>query len=574
MCNRWVARWKKETGSRIEYEPSFNTANAAIHFIPAGSKQVLKGPLAIFEALSRGTGRKSATFLAQLLNRVPAFKFIADRIYALIARNRITLSLVEQALSGPDPECSTYHNSARIFVHLIGCIYIVAFVSLALQARGLFGEHGIVPALETFQKAREAYGLSAIISYPSLLWFNSSDFFILFLCWGGATFGALLMLGLAKRIAACGAWIFFLSVQVAGGPFLQFQWDTLLTEAGFLTIGLTIYREGTGAWAFLFRWLLFRLVFSSGFVKLASGDEAWLNLTALHFHYETQPLPHFLSYYAHQLPSWFHRLSAFFMFVLELVVPFLFFMPRRLKRLAFLLSTIFQLLIIATGNFAFFNWLTIALGFFLIDDLAWKRMFPLITIYRLRNGRITTWFGITLLLWVSYSSVIVFTRQILGRSWLPSIIEAPSQPLETLRAVNTYGLFARMTTIRNEIVIVGSNDLSYWQPYEFKWKPGDPTRMPCLVAPHQPRLDWQMWFAALGPFEQSPWLASLLAKMLEGSKDTLALLDKNPFPSGPPKYIRAYLFHYRFTSLDSKSRTGHWWEREPRGPYGPVLSHK
>jgi hypothetical protein len=403
----------------------------------------------------------------------------------------------------------------------------------------------------------------------------------------------------------------YLSLATAGQDFMNFQWDALLLEAGFLAIFLDVGR--VTRW--LFRWLLFRLIFLSGAVKLLSGDPAWRALAALRYHYETQPLPTLPAWYMHQLPLEFHKLEAVAMFAAELAVPFLFFAPRRIRHLGALASVGLQALIFLTGNYTFFNLLTVALCLFLLDDALLGRWLPRFLVPHVcatlfgadvgrsggaRMGRL----GLQAQLAqrpcrhnpqenrasapeVSHSRARIVLGSLLasfvlllsGYELAEMFFHVQSETgyavlmrVYPFRLVNTYGLFAIMTTSRGEIVLEGSNDGVTWQEYEFKYKPGDVTQRPRWVAPHQPRLDWQMWFAALGSPRSHPWVIRSMVRLLEGRPEVLALLGKNPFPQKPPKFVRARFYEYRFTTPEEHRQTGAWWSRDLRGVYVPEIA--
>ena len=376
----------------------------------------------------------------------------------------------------------------------------------------------------------------------------------------------------------------YLSLETIGQEFLSFQWDILLLEAGFLAIflaplqlrpGLAREHPPPRAIVWLFRWLLFRLMFSSGAVKLLSGDATWRNLTALSYHYWTQPLPTWIGWYANLLPEWFQRLSCFAMFAIELGVPVLIWVGPTPRRIAFAAFVALQMLIFSTGNYGFFNPLTIALCMLLLDDSAWPR--------RLRLWRADPSPAAAGFPWprgvsggaaaaVGLLTILqTFTPARLGIGW-PQPLRAVQRAAAPLRLVGNYGLFAVMTTTRPEIVVEASDDGTAWQEYEFRWKVGDLARAPAFVEPHQPRLDWQMWFAALGRYEDNPWFLSFVLELLRGSKPVTALLARNPFPDHPPKYVRAVLYDYAFTDRTERRASGNWWKRERRGLYLPAVS--
>ncbi|HTN70846.1 MAG TPA: lipase maturation factor family protein, partial [Methylomirabilota bacterium] len=378
-------------------------------------------------------------------------------------------------------------------------------------------------------------------------------------------------------------WAFYLSLLNVGGEFLSFQWDSLLLETGFLSMFLAPlsfrwFRKATFSppkiihW--LFRALLFRLMFSSGVVKLASGDPSWRSFTALRYHYETQPLPTRAAWYFHQLPGGFQDISVLVMFFIELVIPFLVFGPKNL-RLAAAAGIIFlQILIFITGNYCFFNLLAIALCLLLLDDSVWPK--------RWRSGaketktrRLRCWpnrVQVPLAVFIILVSLVQLTALFTRRMRLPLPIAQIIEVTRPFYIVNSYGLFAVMTTTRPEIIVEGSSDGDTWVPYEFKYKPGDLQQPPMQVAPHQPRLDWQMWFAALGSYQDNPWFINFATRLLQGSPEVLKLLKTNPFPDRPPRYVRATLYHYRFTDFATLKREGAWWRRDRLWSYIPPLS--
>jgi hypothetical protein len=394
--------------------------------------------------------------------------------------------------------------------------------------------------------------------------------------------------------------------------FLSFQWDVLLLETGFLSIFLAPWQlwpreflwwpgSATTATAspvsragvFLLKLLLFKLMLMSGVVKLTSGDDSWgwLNhsfhwsaLTALDYHYWSQPLPTVFAWWADKTPEWFKHFSVAFCLAVEIVAPFFIWAPRRPRLVAAGLMIFLQIVIALTGNYCFFNLLTIALCLLLIDDASIGTSRRTVRAHIIgapnaspaRTGRslpnqLCSYCAIAMIVvtfpinaWLIFSA---FKPQARPPGWLANFYEH----LEVFRIVNGYGLFRVMTKDRGEIVIEGSADGVEWAPYEFKWKPGDVKRAPGWCAPHQPRLDWQMWFAALEAPEQNPWLVGLIVRLLEGSRDVTGLLARNPFPDKPPKYIRAMFYRYRFTTNEER-QTGAWWKREELREYLPTIS--
>jgi hypothetical protein len=477
------------------------------------------------------------------------------------------------------------HSLARwLFLRALGAVYLVAFLSLWVQVAGLIGSRGILPASTLLDWVGARAGPERYRLLPTLFWLHPSDGFLSFLCGGGVCLSVLLIFGVAPMPVLFLLWAFYLSLVVVGQDFLGFQWDGLLLETGLLAIFLAPpgLRPRIGAESpvplpalWLLRFLLFRLMFTSGAVKLASGDAAWRGLTALRVHYETQPLPTWIGWLAHQLPAKVQTVSTAAMFAVELLVPFLIFAPHPLRLAGFCVLAGFQLLIAATGNYGFFNLLTLVLCLLLLDD----RVFP---------ARWREWMGgpaaadswtswqswavAPLALVVAVTSAIQIANAVGLRVRWPRPVVALYRTLQPFRTFNPYGLFAVMTPTRPEIVIEGSRDGTVWTLYEFRWKPGDLHRRPAFVAPHMPRLDWQMWFAALGGCEDSPWFQAFLRRLAEGSPPVLALLKRNPFPDGPPRYIRSTLYDYHFTDVKTLRREGTWWRRTSIGPFCPTVT--
>jgi hypothetical protein len=356
-------------------------------------------------------------------------------------------------------------------------------------------------------------------------------------------------------------------------PFLHFQWDGLLLEAGFLAIFLG---TGSSIIIWLMRWLLFKLRFMSGLSKLVSGDPAWSGLTALNTYFEVQPLPNPLAWYVHQLPEWLLRSATAATLFIEIIVPFMMFMPRRWRFAAAWITIFWQLLIILTSNHNWINLLTIALCLFLFDDKALRRVTPaFIQVPRLhqpvQSGLAVRFrsFAITVMavfiLVISFAQLWVLSTGTAVGGHLQTVLEH----MESYRVVNMYHVFPTMTTERIELEISGSYDGQEWKPYRFKYRPEELDQRPQLIMPHQPRLDWQMWFVTLSS-KHLPWFEEFLYTLLLESHDVDPLLQHNPFPEQPPRFIRVDAYHYTFTTPEQRAQTGHWWQREALGPFLPM----
>lgn len=476
-------------------------------------------------------------------------------------------------------EQPTYVLSRWLFLRLLGVVYLVAFLSLLPQVTGLVGEHGLLPARVFLQSAHATFGSRAYRLFPTVCWLGAGDAMLVTLCWTGVALAALLIAGVAQAPVLMLLWICYLSLSVVGQTFLWFQWDGLLLETGLLAVLFaptqllpSLVRERVPLMAprWLMWGLLFRLMVLSGATKLASGDPTWRHLTALDYHFWTQPLPPWTAWYAQRLPEWMHRGMTAAILAIELFVPMLIFLPERWRRARYAacaLLVLGQLGITLTGNYGFFNLLALVLCVPLLDDAPLRRVVP---VRRTAGDPEPRWrmYAINGLAPVfALLATLAFAREIVQT--LPGTRRAFSNPLlgvvEPLRSVNGYGLFRVMTTDRLEIVIEGSNDTLQWREYAFRWKPGDVTRRPRFVAPHMPRLDWQMWFAALNPEGARDWLVTLLRRLLEGTPEVLALVGPTPFPDRPPRYVRLVYYRYRFTDAAGRAAGGAWWRRERLG---------
>ena len=509
------------------------------------------------------------------------------------ARDRVRERLWNPFATAIEPIDSQYWLTRCLFLRLLGCIYAIAFLALANQLLPLLGAGGLLPVhLFLDKSASEGSGWDAFWSTPSLMWFGGSDGFMTALAWLGFSMSLILIIGFSSVPLLVALWIIYLSFVNVGQLFYGYGWEILTLETGFLAIFLCPFRGGWGvlrhnvpdkAVLWLLRWLLYRVLFGAGLIKLR-GDPCWWDLTCLIHHYETQPLPNPLSWYLHQMPGWFHQAGALFNHLVELIAPVLIFGPRLLRGIGGLLIALFQLLLILSGNLSWLNYLTLVLCISCFDDEHWRaacRVMPA----RIR-AVLVTWsqelyehLGIapvlsprrrfvryTLLVLVAYLSIdpvanMISSRQVMNTSFDP------------LHLVNTYGAFGSVGKVRPEVILQGTEDevvtaSTEWKDYEFNCKPGDPSRRPCVVAPYHHRLDWQIWFAAMSDYRTQPWLVHLVYKLLHGDQPVAGLLARNPFPDQPPGYIRAELYAYEFTELEEEG----WWKRRRVGEYLPAVA--
>lgn len=486
----------------------------------------------------------------------------------------------------PAPPPPTFVFGTWLFLRLLAVVHLIAFASAWVQLDGLIGPHGLQPAAAFLQAAHDRYGARAYAEWPSLCWLFGAGTFLPVLCAAGIALSLLLFAGIAPVFCLALLWAGYLSLCCAGQVFFNYQWDALLLETTLLALclggpllALWRQREPPRIARWLLWWLLFRLMFLSGVVKISSGDPVWANLTALTFHYETQPLPTPLAWYAHQLPAWFHRVCCAVMFFIELVAPLALFGPRLARHAAALLVIAFMGAIALTGNYAFFNLLTVALGVICLDDTWWSRFRPcrrlLAAAARTEAPPSRWWRRLPLRAFAGFVVVVTAIQALFSfpvRLRWPAPVGPVLGAIAPFRSLNNYGLFAVMTTTRPEIIIEGSADGRDWRPYGFRWKAGDLARAPGWVAPHQPRLDWQMWFAALESPEQNEWLTSLCRHLLLNTPEVLALLADNPFADRPPHFIRAVRYEYHFTDRATRARTGQWWRRIVLDYYVPPSS--
>ncbi len=497
-------------------------------------------------------------------------------------------------LTGSDLAAS-HGLSIWLFLRVLGVVYLLAFLSLWSQVEGLLGRRGVLPVRAFLRRAAGPEGGPRPLQVPSLFWLRSSDGALHGACAAGVAASLCLVAGVGTPVALLALWVLYLSFAATGQVFLSYQWDVLLLEAGFLALLVCPWGLQAGGATppppdlglLLLWWLLFRLIFQSGVGKLSSGDAAWRDLSAIRYHWFTQPLPTPAAWYASKLPDGWQRAATAATHVIEIGVPFLIFGPAEVRWVAAALLVGFQLLIALTGNYNFFNLLTAGLCLLLVSDATWGSLLPpeipgALTAAGappLAGGSGTAGTGALRLgltaaaaAWWLLVSVPQVLRSIRPGTRLPGWLASPVGLAAPFRTINSYGLFRVMTKERPEIVLEGSRDGESWEAYEFRWKPGDPSRRPPVVQPHQPRLDWQMWFAALGSYRTTPWFQRLQARLLEGSEPVMALFERAPFTAEePPRYLRARLFRYRFTSREERRRTGRWWKRREIGRYGPTV---
>ncbi|MBI4348287.1 MAG: lipase maturation factor family protein [Elusimicrobia bacterium] len=592
FCRWWVERFHRLAPGAFDIAPlagaprrppglSPEAYAGSIHYQAPGGEWA-SAARAAFEAASLAPGRG-------YLRRVyPLVAPAAEAAYRLVARRRGPAAFLSRLVFGADPEPPRYALTRWGVWRGLALVSALAFASLWLQLDGLIGSGGILPAGRLLAAAKAELGARAYWEFPSVAWLASGDRALHAGCAAGVGVSVAAFFGAFMGPSLLAAWALYLSFGSISQEFLGYQWDILLLE--LLLLGAVwapwsprsrFEREARPAAAglWLMRWLLFRLMFESGLVKLASGDPSWRAFTALSFHYETQPLPTWLAWYAHQLPVAAHRASVGVMFAVELAAPWLLWLPRRPRVAAFFALTSLQGLIALTGNYTFFNLATLLLCLTALDDALLRRVLPASVAAGLKEPpsrpeppRAARWARGLLAAAIAVLGLAPLLRMAFGAA--PAPLMAAYRAVSPLRSVNGYGLFAVMTTKRMEISVEGSRDGVEWREYVFPYKPGDPLSRPRFVAPHQPRLDWQMWFAALGTCEQNRWFVMFLSRLFEGSAPVRALLANDPFPDEPPRYLRTRFYEYRFTTREQARLGGAWWRRELVGDYCPPLERR
>jgi hypothetical protein len=519
-----------------------------------------------------------------------------------------------------------------IFLRALAAIYFSAFYSLLFQIEGLNGPNGILPAQSFLQAVRSDTGSLRFWYAPTLFWLSSGSHMMMAVVWLGLAASLAALCNLWPRLSFFVCFLCFLSFVSAAQAFSGYQSDSMLLEAGFLALffaprgllpGWGAASPPSRASLFLLQWEWFRIYFESGLVKLFSGDPEWRNFTAMDEYYQNGPLPTWVGWYVEHLPHWFHAATVAGTLAMELAVVWMLFLPRHARLICFCIVTPWEIGVILTANYTFLNYLVLVLGFLLLDDRSVRWLLPprfrdtlplapqpqedtpsaintlsithsileataheapaedtdeMSSTVHSPAARLQVWLSTAglclsafLLTWIAYAT----TAEMIRIPWpdlpLPSL---PTMALEPFRIANQYGLFAVMTRGRYEIEFQGSNDGQTWTPYPFRYKPQSLDQAPGIYAPYQPRFEWNLWFASLGDWQQNNLVPLTEERLLENDKDVLALFRSNPFGQAPPRYVRAVLWQYWFTSIAEKRQTGNWWKRDLMGLYAPVLTRQ
>jgi hypothetical protein len=490
-----------------------------------------------------------------------------------------------EAVPSPTRSADSYWLMRFVMLRLLGCVYAVAFLVAAKQILPLIGSHGLLPVDSFLKQVQHASGSPAagFVRLPSLFWFAHSDAVLQLAAWIGFVLACVVVAGYANAMVMAALWLLYMSFVHVGQDWYGFGWEIQLLETGFLAIFLCPLLDGRPVpkrappvvvlW--LFRWLIFRIMLGAAFIKLR-GDSVWHDFTALYYHFETQPIPNPLSRWFHFLPHWILQTGVLFNYLAELIAPWFVFYPRSARRVAGVVIVLFQITLIIGGNLSFLNWLTIIPALACFDDGFWAKLLPRALVNRAPTTTATTaqpsrpmqraaWMVAAIVCVMSVQPVInlISPRQIMNTSFNP------------LDLVNTYGAFGRVGRERLNVVFEGTDaDVpdarAVWKAYPYQALPVTLNRMPRQIAPYQPRLDWQMWFAAMGTPDKYPWTLHLVWKLLHNDPGTLSLFGENPFPEKPPRYIRAMLYRYQFARPGNPE--GNWWQREELKLWLPPMS--
>ena len=482
------------------------------------------------------------------------------------------------------PAKPTYWLTRFVILRLLGAVYLVAFLAAARQVVPLIGSHGLLPVSLFLDRVHNAYGSSSagFVRLPSLFWLAHSDAVLRMTAWSGFAVSCLVLAGYANAVIMSLLWLLYLSFVHVGQDWYGYGWEIQLIETGFLAIFLCPLLDGRPfpkrelplVVLWLFRWLIFRIMISAALIKLR-GDVVWRDLTALYYHFETQPIPNPVSRWFHFLPRAALKAGVLFNYLAELVAPWFAFYPRTGRHIAGVVLVLFQLTLILSGNLSFLNWLTIVPVLACFDDSFCARLFPRTLVKRAvdaveeakpsRAMNRSAWTVAVVVVLLSVQPVfnMISPGQIMNTSFDP------------LDLVNTYGAFGSVGQERLNVIFEGTNDEvpdvhADWKPYPYSALPVALDKRPRQVAPYQPRLDWRMWFAAMGTPEQYPWTLHLVWKLLHNDPGALSLFGESPFPEKPPRYIRAVLYRYAFAAPGNPE--GNFWKRERLGVWLPPLS--
>lgn len=493
------------------------------------------------------------------------------------------LSIKNHLWSGAGGPSDSYWLMRRIFATGLGLIYLNAFLIYWNQGLGLFGSQGILPIKDYIPQVLNYFGSveKALWQLPGIFLFNQSDELILFVGALGIFLSLPLIFGFVNFPILLALWILHISVIHAGQIFYSYGWETQLLELTFLSFFLFPFwnpRLDNPASppkkisVYFLRWMMFRLMLGAGLIKLR-GDPCWTDFTCMVYHYETQPNPLPFSWWLHKMPAWFHSLEVGFNHFVEVIAPFGLFGPKKLRRATGVLMILFQVFLILSGNLAWLNWITILMAIPCFDDEFLGRFLKLKKYLVIKTPEALPKRSLITLSLFAIVSAILSIQPALN---LFSEQQAMNASFNQFHLINSYGAFGAIGKERFEVVISGTENEqitsdTVWREYEFKCKPGDTAKAPCWVTPYHLRLDWQIWFSAMRPELSEPWLANLAVRLLQGTPEVLELLEKNPFPQNPPRFLKMDLYRYQYTDWNQAG----WWKRSFVKTYaGPMSLNK
>ena len=473
------------------------------------------------------------------------------------------------------PSRPTYWLTRFMILRLLGFVYVIAFLVAINQILPLLGSDGLTPVDLYLKRIGAALGgnTSGFIRLPSVFWFWHSDAALITVAWIGFALSLIVLAGYANAIMLAVLWFLYMSFAHVGQEWYGYGWEIMLTETGFLAIFLCPFRDmrpfPKQAPPFLiivlFRWLIFRIMFGAGLIKLR-GDKIWSSATALYYHFETQPIPGPLSRWFHFLPHSILKIGVWFNWLAEIAAPLFVFAPKLGRHIAGVIIILFQLNLVISGNLSFLNWLTIIPALACFDDRFWSKILPKRLVQKAEAAMVvcqqpskakqrTIWFVVAVICILSIQPIgnMMMSGQVMNTSFDP------------LDLVNTYGAFGTVGQQRMNVVFEGttdndSTDHANWQPYIYKGLPVELNKRPPQIAPYQLRLDWQMWFASMSTPDEYSWTYNLIWKLLHNDKKTISLFAQNPFSKNPPRYIRAVLYRYSFARPGNPQHI--WWNRE------------
>lgn len=461
----------------------------------------------------------------------------------------------------------SYTIALHLFTRLLGFIYFFAFGAFLFQMKGLLGKNGILPMEEHLKRIKKYIPKKCYHLIPSIFWLNASDRMQMSVVAIGTILSIFLVLGIFPSLMLLLLYVLYLSIVSAGQDFLSFGWEGFLLEITINAFFISLSTTPNPFLWFSLNLILFRFYFQGGIVKLQSKDPNWRNLTGVFFHYQSQPLPNTIAWYAYKLPMWFHKFSTVAMLFIEIVIAFGIFGPYWARFGVFILFAVLQWSIWFTGNFSFLNHLSVVFSVILLSN----DFIPWLTVPAIEPA---SW---PIFILCSAAGIFFITLQVLQlyQSFLPNaLFNSWLKIFAPYHFANRYGIFAVMTTKRYEIVFEGSDDNVHWKEYAFWYKPSEVNRRPRRISPYQPRLDWQAWFLPFSTPNDNPWLFSFMYHLLKGTPEVLKLIRVNPFPSNPPKFVRAVFYDYSFTTAKEKKETGAWWNRKYMGLFTPVMHLK